>query len=131
MSQITFNGEFVETGATVQATEADVTDDIKALVELGMYTMEQAIALCAADGSVERRMILTAVHVRRVSNDDGSVTPVIQRTDEIFTDEDLQLNCLIPKEVEEEDDVPFEEAMNIPEMDEETADLAALLASMQ
>lgn len=131
VSQITFNGEFIESGATVQATEADVTDDIKTLVDLGMYTMEQAIALCAANGSVERRMILTSVNVKKKENDDGTVTPIIQRTDEIFTDEDLQLDCLVPKETEEEDEVPFEEAMNAPEMDEETADLAALLASMQ
>lgn len=133
ITQITFNGEFIESGATVQATEADVTEDIKALVDLGMYTMEQAIALCAANGSVERRMVITQVNVRKKENDDGTVTPIIQRTDEAFTDEDLQLDCLVPKNTEEEDDeVPFNEAMNAPEeMDEETADLAALLNSLK
>lgn len=132
VTQITFNGEFVESGATVQATEADVTDDIKVLVDLGMYTMEQAIALCAANGSVERRMILTSVNVRKKENDDGTVTPIIQRTDEAFAEEDLQLDCLVPKETVDEEEVPFEEAMNATdEMDEESADLAALLASLQ
>ena len=133
VTQITFNGEFVETGATVQATEADLTDELRALMDLGMYTKEEALALCAGNGSVERRMILKAVNVRKKENEDGTITPIVQRTDNVYEDDDLLLDCLVPKKTEEEEDeLPFDTAMNEPvEMDEETADLAALLAGLK
>ena len=133
VSQITFNGEFIESGATVQATEEDIPDDIRELMEMGMYNLDEALALCTTNGGIERRMIITAVNVRKVTDNEGVMHPVIQRTDEVYTDDDLQLECLVPKNVEEdndEDGIPFDEAMNSPEMDEEMNDLAALLAEM-
>ena len=134
VSQITFNGEFVETGATIQATESDIPDDIRALIELGMYDLDEALALCSTNGGIERRMIITAVNVRKVTDNDGVMHPIIQRTDNVYEDEDLQLECLVPKNVEEDDEdedgIPFNEATDSSEMDEEMNDLAALLAGM-
>ena len=40
VTQITFEGEFVETGAAVTATEDDLTDDVKDMIDCGFYTLE-------------------------------------------------------------------------------------------
>ena len=43
---ITCQGVFVEGGAVIQTTEDDLPDDIKELVEMGAYSLEEALALC-------------------------------------------------------------------------------------
>lgn len=109
VTQITFDGKFVETGATVQATMDDVPDDIKEFIEMGIYSEEDALAACSENGSRERRMMILRPTIRMVG-EEGEKKPVIQRTDEKFTDDDLILDCLVPvEEDEEEDEVPFDE----------------------
>lgn len=93
ITQITFEGEFVEGGAVVTATWDDIPDDIKDLVEMGVYTKEEALAKCTANGSRERRMVLVKPQIKMVGNDDNKV-PVIQRFEERFTEEDLVLDYL-------------------------------------
>ena len=108
ITQITFDGEFVETGATVQATIDDVPDDIKELIDLGLYSEEEALAKCSENGSRERRMLIIKPTIRMVG-EEGEKKPVIQRFDEKFEEEDLLLDCLIPVEEEEEEEIPFDE----------------------
>ena len=109
VTQITFDGKFVETGATVQATMDDVPPDIKEFIEMGIYSEEDALAACSENGSRERRMMILRPTIRMVG-EEGEKKPVIQRTDEKFTDDDLILDCLVPvEEDEEEDEVPFDE----------------------
>lgn len=112
VTQLTMEGEFVESGAAVTATMDDVPDDIKELIELGMYTEEEALAKCSENGNKERRMILTRPVFRMVGEEDNKV-PQIIREDEKYTDEDLLLDCLIKREEEDEEvedeGVPFEE----------------------
>ncbi len=114
VTQINFNGEFIESGATVQTTVDDLTDDVKELIEMGIYTEEEAIALCSDNGSRERRMLIKQPVIRKVGEDDKKI-PVIQRFDERFKEEDLLLDCLTPVEEEE---VPFDE--NTVSIEEDT-----------
>ena len=117
VTQITFNGEFVETGATVQATLDDIPDDIKELIDMGLYTEEEALSKCSENGSRERRMLILKPAIRMVG-DEGDKKPMVQRTDEKFDDEDLLLECLIPVSEEDEDEeLPF-----IEEEEEEDTD---------
>lgn len=107
VTQITFKGEFVETGATVQATLDDIPDDIKELIDMGLYSEEEALAQCSENGSRERRMLILKPAIKAVG-EEGEKKHIVQRTDNKFEDEDLLLDCLIP--VEEEDDeeeLPF------------------------
>lgn len=138
VTQLTFEGEFIESGATVTATWDDVSDDIKELVELGMYTEEEALAKCTVNGPKERRMIITKPTIRMVGDDDNKV-PEIQRFEEKFAEEDLQLECLVPKETEAEDEaedvndeVPFEEeeTSDFESSVDEDDELAALLDAL-
>ena len=93
ITQITFEGEFVEGGAVVTATWDDIPDDIKDLVEMGVYTKEEALAKCTANGSRERRMVLVKPQIKMVENGDNKM-PVIQKFEERFAEEDLILDYL-------------------------------------
>lgn len=91
ITQITFEGEFIEGGAVVTATWDDIPDDIKDLVEMGVYTKEEALAKCTANGSRERRMVLIKPQIKLVGE---NKIPAIQRFEERYTEEDLVLDYL-------------------------------------
>lgn len=102
-TQTTFVGEFIEGGAVVTATWDDIPDDIKELVEMGVYTEEEALAKCTANGNKERRMVLKKPQIKLVGDDK---TPVIQRFEERYTEDDLVLDYLYNKESKSDDDEP-------------------------
>lgn len=112
ITMLTCEGIFVEGGATAQATEADIPADIKELIDLGAYSMEEALAKCSENKGKERRMILKRPFLRMVG-EEGNKTLQIQKFDDKYSDEDLMLDYLIkheePEEEEDEDEVPFEE----------------------
>lgn len=106
ITQITMEGEFIEGGAVVTATLADLPKDIQDLVEMGVFTEEEACAKCTANGGRERRMVLKKPQIKMVGNDDSKV-PVIQKFDERFTEEDLVLDYLYDnKKPDAKDDKP-------------------------
>lgn len=109
ITQITFEGEFVEGGAVVTATWDDIPDDIKDLVEMGVYTKDEALAKCTANGSRERRMVLKKPSIKLVGDDK---VPVVQKFEERYTEEDLILDCMTKGNVSDsnvdDDDVPFD-----------------------
>ena len=116
VTQITFEGEFIEGGAVVTATWDDIPDDIKDLVEMGVYTKEEALAKCTANGSRERRMVLVKPQIKMVESGDNKI-PVIQRFEEKYKEEDLVLDYLFDnkKSDAEDDEPPFD-------VEEETSD---------
>lgn len=124
ITMLTCEGIFVEGGATVQATEADIPADIKELIDLGTYSMEEALAKCSENKGKERRMILKRPFLRMVG-EEGSKTLQIQKFEDKYSDDDLMLDYLIkheePEEEEDEDEVPFEEEK--PKKEEPSDDL--------
>jgi hypothetical protein len=106
--QVTFNGLFVEGGATVTTTYEDVPDDVKELVDIGVYTEEEAIAACSTGGSRERHMVLTKPYIK---NTDGTSIPQI--FDDVYTEDDLSFNV----------DTDDTEEVSSEEFDEFLADL--------
>jgi hypothetical protein len=109
ITQITFEGELIEGGAVVTATWDDIPDDIKDLVEMGVYTKEEALAKCTTNGGRERRMVLVKPQIKMVESGDNKV-PVIQRFEERFTEEDLVLDYLYDNKKSETKDTkpPFD-----------------------
>lgn len=101
VTQITFEGEFVEGGATVTATWDDIPEDIKDLVDMGVYTKEEALAKCTSNGSRERRMVLKKPLIKL---DGDNKVPVIQKFEEKYTEEDLILDYLYEDKKEPTDD---------------------------
>ena len=103
ITQITFEGDFIEGGAVVTATWDDIPDEIKDLVEMGVYTKEEALAKCTANGSRERRMVLKKPMIKLVGDDK---TPVIQMFPERYEEEDLVLDYLYNNKNDKSDDEP-------------------------
>lgn len=101
VNQITMEGEFIEGGAVVTATLEDLSEDIRDLVDMGVYTEEEACAKCTANGSRERRMVLKKPQIKLVGEDK---TPVLQIFEERYSEEDLILDCMN----NENDGVPFD-----------------------
>ena len=91
ITQVTFDGDFVEGGAVVTTTLDDLPDDIRDLVEMGVYTEEEACAKCTANGNRERRMVLKKPSIKLVGDDKA---PVVQKFEERFTEDDLVLDYL-------------------------------------
>lgn len=104
ITQITFEGEFIEGGAVVTATWDDLPKDIQDLVEIGVYSEEEALAKCTANGSREKRMVLKKPQIKLVGDDK---IPVIQMFPERYTEEDLVLDYLYnDKKSKSDDDKP-------------------------
>ena len=91
VTQVTFEGDFVEGGAVVTTTLDDLPDEIRDLVEMGVYTEEEACAKCTANGNRERRMVLKKPMIKLVGDDK---VPVVQKFEERFTEDDLYLDYL-------------------------------------
>jgi hypothetical protein len=107
VTQITFEGKFIESGAQKQATLDDITDDIRELMEIGVYTEEEALARCATNGSREKRMLVLKPNTKKVGDDDNKTT-VIVYTPEKYSSDDLIFDFLVPK-TDDEEEIPFEE----------------------
>lgn len=108
VTQITFEGEFISGGAVVTATWDDVPDDIKDLVEYGIYTKEEALQRCSTNGNREDRMILRKPHTRLVGDEKK---PMVQKFEKRFTEDDLTLDYLVQE-------APADGFMNVPEGEE-------------
>lgn len=102
VTQITFEGDLIEGGAVVTATMDDVPQDIKDLIECGVFTEEEALAKCSENGNREQRMVLRKPLIRLVG-EDGQKAPVIQVFPDTYTEEDLMLD--IPDALEEADEL--------------------------
>ena len=89
--QINFEGDFINTGATVQATMDDVTDDVKVLIAMGLYTEEEILTKYASQGGIERRYVLTRPIIR-IEGDAENKQTVPQIFDDRYTEEDLTID---------------------------------------
>ena len=101
VTQITFEGDLIEGGAVVTATLDDIPEEIKDLIELGIYTEEEALARCSSNGNREQRMVLRKPMVRLVGDEK---TPVLQKFEEKYTEEDLILDYLYENDNDEDED---------------------------
>lgn len=115
ITQITFEGEFIEGGATVTATLDDIPDDIKELIDCGVYSEEKALSRCSANGSREQRMVLHRPFIRLVGEDK---TPILQKFEERYTEDELYLDYLYV-----EDEQVEENGENIDETNTESTNI--------
>lgn len=103
VSQVTFEGDFIEGGAVVTTTLDDLPDEIRDLVEMGVYTEEEACAKCTANGNRERRMVLKKPMIKLVGDEK---TPVIQVFAEKYEEDDLYLDYLYKGNKGNNDEAP-------------------------
>ena len=68
---LTVMGNLIEGAAIVNITDDDIPDDIKELIEMGLYSEEEAKAKCAVGGNNrERRMVILKPDITYVGQDD-------------------------------------------------------------
>ena len=113
-TQITFEGDFVSGGSTVKPTEDELTDDIKGLIELGIYTLDEALEECSDNGSREFHMFLRKPIIRMVGDEDNK-SPVLQMFEEQYDIDDLDMSWAYVKADDDEEQAPFD-------TDDETVD---------
>lgn len=101
ITQIAFEGDFIEGGAVVTTTLDDLPDEIRDLVEMGLYTEEEACAKCTANGNRERRMVLKKPYFKLVGEEKVAV---VQKFEERFTEDDLYLDYLYKGKNDNESD---------------------------
>lgn len=88
--QVNFEGEFINSGTTVTATIDDVPEDVKQLIEMGLYTEDEILTKYASAGNVERRCVLRRPIVKMEGGDDDLVA-VPQIFNERYEDKDLEI----------------------------------------
>ena len=94
VTEVTFEGDLIEGGAVVTATEDDIPDDIKTLIEIGVYTLEEALAKCTVSSGREKRMVIRKPSIKMVEDKDGNKTPIIQKFEKKYDEEDLILDFM-------------------------------------
>lgn len=123
ITEVTVEGDIVEGQSLVNITEADIPADIMELIEMGAYTMEDAINKLAVGGSKEKKMVIRRPSIKMVGEDDNK-KPVILKIEGQYRDEDLLFDFMIKKdesegsnsesneEVKDEDDLSWMDALN-------------------
>lgn len=107
ITQIAFEGDFIEGGAAVTATWDDVPDAMKEMVELGVFTKDDVLERCSVNGNRERRMVLRKPYFR-LEGEEGNKTQVLQRIDNAYTEDDLVVGVALEAEDDASDDDSFD-----------------------
>lgn len=86
---LTVMGNLIEGAAIVNITDDDIPDDIKELIEMGLYSEEEAKAKCAVGGNNrERRMVILKPDITYVGQDDER-KPTVAFEESKYEDTDL------------------------------------------
>ncbi len=130
ITEITVTGNLVEGGSTVNITEDDIPDDIKELIEMGLYSEEEAEKkIAVGNGSRERRMIIVKPDITYVGTGDDR-KPTVAFEDGKYDEDDLYFyeQALLDAGAEpsSDDDTDSENE----ETSSEDDDLLAMLESM-
>lgn len=89
IAEITVTGNLVEGGSTVNITEDDIPDDIKELIEMGLYSEEEAEKkIAVGNGNRERRMIIVKPDITYVGTGDDR-KPTVAFEDGKYDEGDL------------------------------------------
>jgi hypothetical protein len=89
ITEITVTGNLVKGGSTVNITEDDIPDDIKELIEMGLYSEEEAEKkIAVGNGNRERRMIIVKPDIIYVGTGDDR-KPTVAFEDGKYDEDDL------------------------------------------
>jgi len=82
ITELTVEGNIIEGQAIVNVTEDDIPDDIKELIEMGIYTQEEAETKCAiGNKNREKRLVITRPYITYVGkNEERKPTIAINTT---------------------------------------------------
>ena len=130
ITEITVTGNLVEGGSTVNITEDDIPDDIKELIEMGLYSEEEAEKkIAVGNGNRERRMIIVKPDIIYVGTGDDR-KPIVAFEDGKYDEDDLYFyeQALLDAGVEPSSDNDADSESE--ETSSEDDDLLAMLEGM-
>ncbi|MDB6475272.1 hypothetical protein PMN51_16600 [Blautia wexlerae] len=90
VNEITVAGKLVEGGSTVTITKDDIPDDIKELIEMGVYSEDEAVKkiVVGGNGNRERRMIVVKPDIVYVGQGDDR-KPTVAFEEGKYEEDDL------------------------------------------
>ena len=97
VTEIQVVGDIIEGQAKAVVELDDLPDDIKELIEIGAYTMEEASSALSIKGERVNQWIIRKPVIIMRGEEDNRV-PVILRTDEKYKNEDLIFDFMIEEE---------------------------------
>lgn len=104
INEITFEGDIVESGALVDISEDDIHPDIKELIDLELYSMEDYTEKAVGKTSREKRMILVRPLMKKVTVD-GEQKIEIAFEEGKYTEDDLDFGNTVEESEEVVEDV--------------------------
>ena len=128
---LTVFGNLIEGAAIVNITEDDIPDDIKELIEMGLYSEKEAKAKCAIGGNNrERRMVIVKPDITYVGQDDDR-KPTVAFEENVYDRDDLYFyeQALSDAGVEPDDNTGDDSSSSSDE-ESEDADLLKMLENM-
>ena len=131
MYEFVVEGNLIEGQQLVQISADDIPDDIKELIEMGVYTEEEALTKCSAVGggnNREKRMVITKPAITYVGNGEDR-KPTIQLDKDKYKVTDLYF---YNQALEDAGVVVAEESTKseAEETDDEEEDLLSMLENM-
>jgi len=102
ITEITLEGDIVEGQTLVNITEDDIPEDIKELLDIGAYTMEDVVNKLAVGGSREKRMVIRRPSIKLVGEEDDK-KPIIMKVENQYKDEDLVFDFMIEADKDDDD----------------------------
>lgn len=126
LNEITVVGNLIEGGSVVNITEDDIPDDIKELIEMGLYSEEEAEKKCAVgNNNREKRMVILKPDIIYVGQGDER-KPTVPFDEGKYEEADLVFYAQVLADAGVETDNDSEPTDNASEDD----DLLAMLEGM-
>jgi hypothetical protein len=123
MYELTVEGDIVEGQAIVNISDDDIPGDIRDLIEMGIYTEEEALAKCAiGNNSREKRMIIYRPVITYVGKD-GDRKPTVGLSDTKYKDTDKVFLAQLIEDTSDDGVPPFD-------IDDDDDDLVKMLEEL-
>jgi len=118
LTEIIFEGDIVEGQAVTTITDEDIPEDIMELIEMGVYSREDAIGKMAIKGSREKRMIIRRPLIKMVGEEDAK-KPMICIEEAKYKEEDMIFDFMIESDDEEDVEIEIVEDSTDSDVNEE------------
>lgn len=129
LNALTVVGDIIEGGSIVNITEDDIPDDIKELIEMGLYSEDEAKSKCAVgNNNREKRMVILKPDITYVEQDENR-KPTVALEESKYEDTDLYFyeQALADAGVSTDDDTNVDSDSDSTSEDD---DLLAMLDNM-
>jgi hypothetical protein len=105
ITEIIVEGKIIEGQQTKNISEDDIPDDIKELIELGIYNKDEILNKMAVSGDRVRRFIITKPYVQMKGDSEDDRRPQLFIEPNKYKEEDLILDFMFDGDKEEESDI--------------------------